>query len=154
MTKNELISDLYLSKDIGIIKGKIKPADIADDVIQHAFLELCLLSEELIQDLHARGKLQHFCVKLIYNTANWSNGTLKKQLGRETPTEDFSDIVDDDEPQEINLPMHKLHWYKSEVLKLYAELGTYQKVADITHIPMCSIYNTVKQAKKEIKQFI
>ena len=45
----------------------------------------------------------------------------------------------------------KMHWYKVQVLKEYAELGTYQAVSNKTKIPLTSIFKTVQEARKEIK---
>lgn len=56
--------------------------------------------------------------------------------------------------EEILLALKEMYWYKAEIFKLYVRLGTYQKVADETKINITSIYQTVKQAKQEIKNYI
>ncbi len=62
--------------------------------------------------------------------------------------------IPQEETKEIKFDLTKLYWYKAEILKLYAELGTYQKVADLTKIPMSSIYKTIQETRQELKKQI
>jgi DNA-directed RNA polymerase specialized sigma24 family protein len=48
----------------------------------------------------------------------------------------------------------RLYWYHQELLKLYAEHGTYRAVSEITNIPVKSIHNAIKKAKVKLKKEI
>lgn len=147
--KSEILTEIYLSAEVETMIRSLKPCHLQDDIKQHCFMELFEKNEEFIMDLHKRGKLKNYIVKVLYNTARFTRTSFTKQLGKETPTESFEEVIDETY-EEIEADLSNLHWYKREVLKLYAEQGTYQKVSDLTHIPMTSIYQTVLEARKQI----
>jgi DNA-directed RNA polymerase specialized sigma24 family protein len=147
--KSEILTEIYLSAEVEKMIRSLKPCHLQDDIKQHCFIELLEKDEEFIMDLHNRGKLKNYIVKVLYNTARFTRTSFTKQLGKETPTETFEDVPEE-EYEEVSVNIENLHWYKREVLKLYAEQGTYQKVSDLTHIPMTSIYQTVLEARKQV----
>lgn len=60
----------------------------------------------------------------------------------------------DDRSDRAIAEIENLPWYDREMLKLYAEYGTYRKIEEITQIPWESAYKTIKKACKEIKSKI
>jgi hypothetical protein len=46
----------------------------------------------------------------------------------------------------------KLYHYNAELLKLYAEIGTYRGVSEATNIPVKSIHNAVRKARIQVKR--
>ena len=174
MNKNTLITEIYTSKEIGEVISKIHPESIRDDLKQHVFLELFEHSEDFILDLHNRGKLKSFIVKMMFNTSRFTKSKFSKEMGKEISFGNFEEINEkvcqqsafeitrgvsdlrtkDDEFEEMNCALSKIYWYKAEILKLYSELGTYKKVSLTTGIPVASVFATVNQARKEIKQLI
>lgn len=153
MDKNSLLAEIYQSKEVEAMVRSIKPAHLQDDIRQHCFLELFEKSEEFILDLHARGKLKNYIIKVMYNTSRWSRTTLSKQLGNEIPTEAFTDTECDVYNEvDIEPAMEKIYWYEAGLIRLYAEHGTFQKVSDITKIPLKSVWTTIVEARKKIKQ--
>ncbi len=153
MTKASILTEIYQSKEVEVMIRSIKPKDLQQDIKQHCFLELFEKPEEFILDLYNRGKLRHYIVKVLYNTSRWSCTNLHKQLGKETPTEIFEDSPTD-EYEEINIEpvLNSVYWYKSNLIRLYAEHGTYQKVSDLTGIPLKSVFTTIRDARIEIKK--
>lgn len=153
MTKDSILTEIYQSKEVEVMIRSIKPDHLQQDIRQHCFLELFEKSEEFILDLHNRGKLKNYIIKILYNTSKWSCTNLHKQLGKETPTEIFNDS-ECEIYEEINIEpvLKSIYWYKAELIRLYAEHGTYQKVSDLTGIPLKSVYMTIIEARKEIKQ--
>jgi len=124
------------------------------DLIQHVFKLVCEQEDKFINELIANNKLKHYVAKVIYNTKRWHRTEwAKQQAALEIPTESFNEI-NLEEYQEITIPLEKLHWFKSEILKLYAELGSYRAVAEKTQINVSAVHKYVTQAKKEIKQLI
>jgi hypothetical protein len=147
---NRQISDVYL----WVINDYNKKCNYPLDLIQHVFLLVCEQDKDFIIQLATTGKLKGYVCKLLYNTNRWQRTEYSKQLAaNEIPTENINDIADECY-QEIIIPLHKIHWYKAEVLKIYAEIGNYRGVAEKTGIHHCSIFQTVKQAKNEIKRLL
>lgn len=177
--KAEILSEIYVSTEVETMIRSLKPEHLQDDIKQHCFLELFEKDEAFIMDLHERGKLKNYIVKTLYNTARFTRTSFAKEQGKEIPFSEIDgkkafksnyeledDFVVADLEQyaamlgctteevidfeNIEIDLSNLHWYKREVLKLYAEQGTYQKVSDLTHIPMTSIYQTVLEARKQV----
>ena len=84
----------------------------------------------------------------------WERGSFRKLEAKETPLESLPDLVEEEVVEIIVVPLDRIHWYEAKILELYAELGTYRKVAEATGIPHISIYHTVRNARKNIKKLI
>jgi len=160
MNVRNILTEIYLSAEIKDCMAKLPNKYDKQDIVQHVFLELYSMPEEKVSDLHERGKLKHFIVKMIYNTSRFSKSSFAKQYGKETPTESFPELASAESEEEIIIPLDKLPVCKSglpymaEIFKLYAENGTYQKVSQITKINVTSIFNTVREAKAILKKHI
>jgi DNA-directed RNA polymerase specialized sigma24 family protein len=174
MNKTILLTEIYLSKEVGEVISKIQPEHIRNDLKQHVFLELFEHSEDFIMDLFNRGKLKSFIVKMLYNTSKFTKSKFSREMGKEISFGDLEEVEEkicqhsayeitkgvndlrtkDDEYEELNCAVSSIYWYKAEILKLYSELGTYKKVSLTTGIPVASVFATVNQARKEIKQLI
>ena len=71
MTKNNLLSDIYQSKEISDVLIKIQPESIRDDLKQHVFLLLLEKTDEFILELHDIGKLKNYIVKVLCQLVNF-----------------------------------------------------------------------------------
>lgn len=163
-SKNTILTSLYSSSELQEVMLKIKPDHIRDDVKQHVFLSLFEKDEAFIIDLFERGKLRPYVVKTIYNTANFSEGSFRRQNRRKTeiPTESFP-CTPDTESESYDyeelvatcaIRTDQLYWYNRDLLKLYVKHGTYRKVAELTGIPLLSVHDAVKKAKKEVRRML
>lgn len=155
MSSNDIITEIYLSKELAATIAKVRPTRLQDDIKQHVFMELLSKDSEVIIELHQRKKLRAYVATMIWNISQLrESNSFAKQIGvREVSTDTFIDV-----PYETTelfyLPIDKIYWYKAKILKLYAELGTYALVAEHTGIPTSSIFRTVREAKKEVKSKI
>lgn len=157
MEASKLLTEIYVSDEIKQVTKKLKPAHLQDDILQHVFCELYSKPELFIVDLHQRGKLKSFIVKMLYNTCYFNRTKFKKELGSETPTECFNEHFEEVETDLIPDMMKiidTLYWYKKEILLLYVKHGTYQGVSDETGIPVTSIFNTIKDVRRIVKKEI
>jgi len=164
MNASNILTNLYRSSEVKEVIKRLRPVHLQDDILQHTFLGLFEKPDAFIVDLHERGKLRAYIVKILYNTATYTRSSFAKQQGKETPTDMCGEAkyevirFEEEEKDRIEAQasvacaVSKLHWYKSEMLQLYAELGTYQAVSDKTKIPLTSVFKTVSEARKEIKQ--
>lgn len=147
---NTYISEVYL----WVKNTHNKQGNYDDDLIQYVFCIICEEDKEFIVSLAKQGKLRSYVCKILFNTRRWQRTEYNKQLAaNEIPTEVFKEVADY-QYNEIEIPLNKLYWYKARVLELYAELGNYRAVSEKTTIPLCSIFNTVQQARKEIKKHL
>lgn len=149
--KSQILTEIYKSHEVKKMIQSLRPIHLQQDILQHCFLELFEKDEKFIVDLYDRGKLKNYIVKTLYNTARFTRSKFHKELGNEIPVESFADIPVE-VYEEIKVDLSKLYWYKKEILELYAKEGTYQRVSDLTHIPLTSVYKTVIEARKEIKK--
>lgn len=181
LSKSHVLTTLFTSTEIEEVLKKINPAYIRDDVRQHVFLILFEKDEAFIIDLHERGKLRSYVAKTLYNTAHYSESSFNRQLRRRTeiPTDSFEgdSKPENDESTKVNqtfgappdqeepydyealvescsLNLSKIYWYNRDMLRLYVELGSYQKVSDATGIPKRSVYDAVKKAKEDMKKLL
>lgn len=154
MDAKQIISDLYTSSDLRACLARIRPVEIQEEVLQHTFTELLCKPEAEILDLHARNKLTAYVAKMLVNMVRWQRSSFRKLEAKETPLESLTDVLDEIAVDEIVIPLHKIHWYEAKILELYADLGTYRKVAEVTGIPHISIFHTVQNARKNIKKHI
>lgn len=191
--KAEILSEIYVSAEVETMIRSLKPQHLQDDIKQHCFLELFEKPEAFIMDLHDRGKLKAYICKTMYNTARFTRTSFAKEQGKEilfsdlapddeedSPIEQFADPGTDNDFENIEVDLSKLHWYKREMLKLSAGIKncpscqtpmatdaeeclkcgktndhkyrckTYQSISDFTHIPMTSVYQTVLETRKQI----
>lgn len=177
MTASTILTNLFTSREIAECLLNIQPVHNRDDIKQDTFLYLLEKAEskpDEIIDLHKRDKLRHYVTKMLFNAANFSQSRVNRQMRRETeiPTEahcfpclpdDTQEVEKEELIQECLIQVRKMKdsdkrvsdkWYYGELLEMYAEEGTYRKVAACTGIPLLSVHSAVKKAKDEIKKNI
>lgn len=81
MTKNNLLSEIYQSKEISEVLAKIQP-EIRDDLKQHVFLLLLEKTDEFVLELHNIGKLKNYIVKVICQLVNFKKDKFHTVNGR------------------------------------------------------------------------
>jgi len=149
MTRNEIISDLFTSKDFNACIKKMKPERLQDDLKAEVGLILCEKPDEKIIELHESGMLKFYTVRIILNLMQSSSSPFYKKF-RMTNVE-LSNIIEpiiieyDHRKDKAIAEIENLYWYDREILKLYAEYGTYRAVEEATGIPFESIYKTVQK---------
>lgn len=100
MQARELLTEIYLSAEVEAVVKRLQPEHLQEDIKQHAFTELIEKPAEFIEDLASRGKLKAYIVKILWNSATYARTPLRKQLGKETPTDinafagTISDVLD------------------------------------------------------------
>lgn len=166
MTAQVILTEIYCSDEVKEVVGKLEPQNLQQDILQHTFLELFEKPAKFIEDLHQRGKLKAYIVKILFNTATYTRTKFRKELGKETPTDFCADSkyevinagddykVDAERVNSVACAVKKLeekHWYDAGILKLYAELGTISAVSRATGIPRTSVFKTLVRAKATIK---
>ena len=156
MTRNQIIADLFTSKDFNSCIKKMKPESLQDELKAEVALILCEKPEEVIIELWELGKLKFYTVRIILNLMQSSSSPFYKKF--RVSNVELSEIIepiiveyDHRKDAAIN-EIENLYWYDREILKLYGEYGTYRKVEEVTGIPFESIYKTVQKASLQIRK--
>lgn len=173
MTKNDILSELFLSKDFRSCISKMEPAHLQEDLKGEVMLILCEYNPDKIQELYAEGKLKFFTVRIILNLIRSKTSKFYKTYRKQEQNISISENTGDNETpfqlsdEQTNWERTKqnmesdaldaiesLYWYDKEIVKLYLKHGNYRAVEEVTGIPFESIYKTVQRSAKLIYQGI
>lgn len=188
MTKNEIIGELFTSKEFISCIKKMEPVSLQDDLKSEVILVLLEKDDDLIHGLHQRNELKYYTVRIILNMIQSKSSPFYKTFrknevlnlnGFESYHQDifsYSESVADSErntgtilkvnrtiaigsdydtkPDEAMLELENLYWYDREIMKLYAEHGTFRKIEEVTQIPWESVYKTVRKSCQIIRKKI
>lgn len=126
------------------------------DLLQEVALIICEEDDEKLTKISEY--FNFWCVRVMINITGKRGAFTKKyskkfinaddwyfdsKLEYDEETDDVLDRVDD--------ILTNVYWYKRDLFKLYLECGSLRKVEAEVGIPFVSVYNTVKEVKKTIK---
>lgn len=163
MGKNEIVEELYRSKEFNDCIGKMEPEHLRDDLRAEVILILLETDEARIRVMHAKKELKFYTVRIIINLIQSKTSLFYKryrqQLAEITDrfiAEQDGDIeeratreaMEDRALKEID----NLYWYNSGIVKLYMKHGNYRAIEEDTGIPYSSAYKTIQKSFQEIKQ--
>ncbi len=136
--------------------------DLWEDLRQEVALIVLEYDKDKIADLEAKGKqvFKFWIVRICCNQLHSKYGKMYRLYNQLIPVEDVVKFIKeeveifDDQPivDAIERKMKDLYWYDREILKMYIELGSVRKVSAQTGIPHTSIFITIKNIRKCIKQ--
>ena len=169
MNRNDIISELYLSKDFNDCVNKVDPEYLRDDLKAEVILVLLELDEDKIFDMHQTGKLKFYTVRIVLNMAFSNTSPFFKKF-RFSNIEYDPTIIDsevdyllhDDEEHNERLlrelredaaieGIQGLYWYDKIIVELYMRLGTYRAIQAETGIKWEAAYKTVQKAVKQLR---
>ena len=135
--------------------------DLWEDLRQEVSIILFEYDKEKLSDIVNKGKnvFRFWVVRICCNQTS-VNGKLNKTYNVLIPVEDVNKFikntidsgVDNSIINQLEVRINKLYWYDKEILKLYIELGSVRKVSKQTGIPHTSIFITIKNIQRCIKQ--
>lgn len=156
MDKNKIIEQFWNSKEVDEAFKKMQPEQLQDDLKAEVFLVLCEMDDEKLIGLYKRCELKFYIVRTMLNMIKSDRSTFYKNYRNfneyidtgQVNKEEHSDLVD-----RMENKIDKLHWYKKEILKLYAIdfKKNAKELSRKTGIPYMSIIRTLKQTKTELK---
>lgn len=163
MGKNEIVAELYNSKEFNDCIGKMEPDHLRDDLKSEVALILLETEENKLMQIHASGGLRFYTVRVIMNLIQSKTSFFYKQY-RQQVTEitdrfiageeqDLEERATREELEEkIFSEIDNLYWYNSQMLRLYLKHGNYRAIEKDTRIPYSSAYKTIQKSLEEIKQ--
>lgn len=175
---NDIIVKLAQSKDYNDCINKVQPANLREDLSHEVILILLETNADKILMMHEKNQLVFYAVRIIINLAfSKTSPFFKKYRGMHV----YAEL--DNEPQVLELPdlsdkeiqikerdenilalldnvesygdlIKGLDEYESQMLKMYAQYGSYRNMERELRIPYVSCFHTVKKAIKKLKQQI
>jgi len=157
LKRENVITELYQSKDINDAISKMQPIELQEDLRQEVFLVLCEMDEEKLLGMYEQGYLKYFIVRTILNMAKSDRSNFYRkfrQVYQEIPLtyELPKDEYDETLVTKLEQGMEILHWYEAELLKLYSQNGkNLLAISRETKIPYRSLLKTIRKAKTLLK---
>lgn len=162
-TKNEIIEQLYKSREFNDCIGKMEPEHLRDDLRSEVVLILLETPEEKIKQLHEQvNGLKYYTVRIILNLIQSKTSKFYKQYRQQLAqlhdrfAYEAADLEEREQREQVEdkamSEIDNLYWYNKEMVKLYIEHGNYRAIEEITRIPYSSAYKTIQKSFQEIKQ--
>ncbi len=127
-----------------------------EDLLQEMALIVC--EEQPDKLLKISEYFNFWCVRVMINITSKNGSFTKKYKKKYINAEDWYfdskqdyDTLTDERLEQIEGVLDGVSWYKRELFKLYFECGSLRKVEKEVDIPHISVYNTVNDVKKIIK---
>lgn len=161
--KNDIVADLFQSKEFNDCIGKMEPAHLRDDLKSEVMLILLETEERKLLDIHSKGGLKFYTVRIIINLIQSKTSGFYKRYRQQMAeltdrflADDSTDIeeraaweaIEEKALSEID----NLYWYNGGMVKLYMQHGNYRAIEKDTGIPYSSAYKTIQKSFEEIKQ--
>ncbi len=162
VSKNNIIEELYRSKEFNDCIGKMEPEHLRDDLRAEVILILLEKDETELKDIHAKGVLKFYTVRIIINLIQSKTSVFYKryrqplaELTDRFLSDELTDVEEriarEDMGERAMNEIDNLYWYNSGILKLYLKHGNYRAIEKDTGIPYSSAYKTIKKSFQEIK---
>lgn len=161
ITKNQIIARLYTGKNFCECISKMEPVYLQEDLKQEVITIVCGWDEDKIKNLHERGELEFYVVRVILNQIKSDRSPFYKYY-RQRFAELPRNIIDESIESErvINEALEdytmeqidRLYWYDKEMVKLYLKLGSFRAIEKDTGIPFISCYKNIKKSLAVLKK--
>lgn len=162
MGKNEIIEELFKSREFNECINKMEPEHLRDDLRSEVVLILLETDERKLMDIHASGGLKFYTVRIILNLIQSKTSGFYKQYRQQLSelndrfAYEFTDLEEREQREEVEDKVlgevENLYWYNKELVQLYLQHGNYRAIEKLTKIPFVSAYKTIQKSFQEIKQ--
>ena len=168
MARNQIISELYTSKEISQALRKMQPAHLRDELKQEMFVSLCSISDEKFWHLYENKALKFWLVRCMLNTV-YSTGINQpffknfrhkhEELYANEPEFYANHVTTDEERNHLEVLFDQmeekragLSWYENELLNTWSDLNFNQKeISRKTGIPYMSVVKTISVIKQKLR---
>lgn len=162
-TKNEIVTEVFNSKDFNDCIGKMEPEHLRDDLRAEVVLILLETDERRLIEIHASGGLKYYTVRIIINLIQSKTSLFYKRYRQQVAEltdrfiaceeQDFEDRATREEIEDRAIrEIDNLYWYNHDIIRLYMQLGNYRAIEEATTIPYSSAYKTVQKSIQIIKE--
>lgn len=163
MVKNEIVAELFQSKEFNDCIGKMEPEHLRDDLKAEVTLILLETEEKKLIEIHAAGALKFYTVRIIMNLIQSKTSLFYKRYRQQVAEitdrfladedQDYEERANREEIEDLAISeIDNLYWYDRDIVKLYMRVGNYRAIEKDTMIPYSSAYKTVQRSLEKIKQ--
>ena len=157
--RDEIISKLYLDKDIDEAISRMDPPHLREDLKSEMFLVLCNMDESRLIDMHNNGYLKFYLVRTMLSMIKSDRSTFYTKYRRvHSEWTEKNDQIDDTDKSydeivvKLKKSMEVLHWYEKSLLEIYVDNGgNILKISRDTGIPYRSLMKTFKKIRTLLK---
>lgn len=158
MGRNEIIEQLYKSKEVNDAFSKMQPIELQYDLKAEVFLVLCEMDEEKLIGMYNRNEIKFYIVRTMLNMIKSDRSGFWKKYRNYTEynAKDISEIEQNDITDKMIKSIENLYWYNKKILELYTyDFNCNAKaLSRETGIPYMSLVRTLKQTKNQLKKII
>jgi hypothetical protein len=161
--RNEIVTELYNSKEFNDCIGKMEPDHLRDDLKAEVTLILLETEEGKLIEIYEARALKFYTVRIIMNLIQSKTSLFYKRYRQQVA--ELTDKYLADEGPDIEEratregaeeraieEIDKLYWYNRGIVKLYLKHGNYRAIEEDTGIPYSSAYKTIQKSFQEIRQ--
>ena len=161
INREQILCELWQSRDLSKAIGRMKPEDLQDDLRQEIFVVLCEMDGQRLKSLWMRGQLSQYIFGIMwtmmqghrttfYNTHRRFSELVSEEPNDLTPdnSDAWHETIDNLEPA-----INELDPYEADMIKLYIDMGqNCQPIAQATGIQVRSVRYVVTAAKEKLKK--
>jgi hypothetical protein len=173
MTKNDIIEQLFYSKDFNDCIKKMEPEYLREDLKAEVMLVLCEQDENFLQGLYERRQITFWVVRVVINMIKSDTSGFYRKYRQPLTTymDKITDVIQgqsagvlkplleiewehlavDEKHARLKDFMCSLSWYERGLIELYMEMGNYRAIQKVTGIPHQSVWKTVTTAFNRFK---
>ncbi len=154
MNRNSIIIQLWDSTELKDAISKMQPEELQDDLRSELFKVLCEMEEEKLIDMHKRNVLKFYLVRTMINMMQSNTSQFYRTYRKPLEVELVVHDRDEDLLNKVEDELSKMHWYKAELLRVYAikHNCNAKELSRVTGIPYMSIHRELKLTKRELKK--
>ena len=160
MNREQIITEIYNSKELKEVINKMNPQNLRDDLLSEVMLVVCQLDEERLFKMHQEGYLKYYVIRTILNMVRSNDSSFHskfRQIKEELKGIDIKDINESEAFEEQLKNAEEFHqslpFYENKLIESYIELeNNANRLSKETGIPVRSIYHTIKMIKEKYKK--
>lgn len=154
MNRNSIIVELWDSLELKQAISKMQPEELQDDLRSELFKVLCEMQEDKLIDMHKRNVLKFYLVRTMLNMMQSKTSQFYKLYRKPLHPEVELHDRDEDLLTKVEEELSKMHWYKAELLRVYAinHNCNAKELSRVTGIPYMSVHRELKLTKRELKK--
>lgn len=159
MERNQIIANLWTSKEVNQAFEKMQPEDLQYDLKAEVFMVLLEMPEDKLLGMYERGEIRFFLVRIMLNMIKSDRSGFWKKYRNYVELnvcEQKEETYDETIFANLEESLSEIHWYQKQLFDLYAkEFNRNAKELSIaTGIPYMSVIRTLKQTKQELRKKI
>ena len=154
MNRNNIIEKLWNSQELKDAIAKMQPEDLQDDLRSEIFKVLCEMDEDKLVDMYNRNVLRFYLVRTMINMMQSNTSQFYRTYRKPLEVELIVHDRDEDLLNKVEDELSKMHWYKAELLRVYAinHNCNAKELSRVTGIPYMSVHRELKLTKRELKK--